>query len=76
MTTETTWAEGVTHRYPTKAAEITGDHSIGVDVSEARGEATARCNGCGRRESTYFARSIHDRAQKHAEKCRAVPRPA
>jgi hypothetical protein len=70
------WPEGVTHRYLTKAAEITGNHELGVNISEDKGTATSRCTGCGRRESENFAREIHYRAQQHAEKCRAVPRPA
>lgn len=67
--------EGVSHRYLTKAAEITSNHNLGVEVSEDQGTATSRCTGCGHRESEYFAREIHRRAQQHAETCRAVPRP-
>ena len=70
-----TWSDGVTHRFLTKAAEITGDHALAVEVSEDQGTATCRCTGCGRRERTNFAREIKDRAQQHAETCRAVPRP-
>lgn len=76
MSTETTWAPGVTHRYITKGAEITGDHTIAVEVSTySSGDASSRCTGCGHPERTYYAHEIKYRAQQHAEKCRAVPRP-
>lgn len=74
--TEQPWPEGVTTRYPTRAAEITGNHTIAVELSEQRIDATSRCTGCGWPEGPYFVREIHRRAQHHAETCRAVPRPA
>lgn len=69
------WPEGVTHRYLTKAAEITGDHTIAVNVSVTGVDASSRCTGCGHTERTYYADVIKYRAQQHAEQCRAVPRP-
>ena len=72
----TPWEPGVTQRFLTKAAEITGDHTIAVEVREDRGDAHSRCTGCGHTERTYYAPEIKYRAQQHAEKCRAVPRPA
>ncbi|MFG2269115.1 hypothetical protein ACGFNY_04995 [Streptomyces chartreusis] len=70
------WPEGVTRRYLTKAAELTGNHTLAVEVSEQAGEAHSRCTGCGHPERTYYAPEIKYRAQKHAETCRALPRPA
>ncbi|WP_369167811.1 hypothetical protein AB5J49_08045 [Streptomyces sp. R28] len=72
---QTVWSDGVTHRFLTRAAEITGNHDLAVEVSEGQVEASSRCAGCGHREHTWFPREIHGRAQQHAEKCRAVPRP-
>ncbi|MFJ2000280.1 hypothetical protein [Streptomyces chartreusis] len=69
------WPEGVTHRYLTKAAEITGDHAIAVEITTTGGDAHSACTGCGHREAPYFTREIHSRAQNHAERCLAVPRP-
>jgi len=69
------WPDGVTHRYLTKAAEITGDHGLSVNIREDKGNASSRCTGCGRQEHPYLVREIHRRAQIHAETCRALPRP-
>ncbi|MFZ3492293.1 hypothetical protein ACODT5_03460 [Streptomyces sp. 5.8] len=78
MTSQTAWLEGVIARYLTKAAEITGDHEATVDVSENGNETTATCRGCQRELSRYLnyrAETVKHDAQKHAETCRALPRP-
>ena len=70
------WPEGVTHRYLTKAAEITGDLTLAVEIRGSRGSISSRCTGCGQRHALFGERRTHELAQGHAEKCRAVPRPA
>ncbi|MFF9285422.1 hypothetical protein [Streptomyces griseosporeus] len=73
--TATPWPEDVTHRYLTKAAEITGDHALYVEVRGSGERTTAVCTGCGRDEFPDFVHRIHQRAQAHAERCRALPCP-
>ncbi|MFD5510765.1 hypothetical protein ACFWIB_23755 [Streptomyces sp. NPDC127051] len=79
MTAQTAWPAGVIARYLTKAAEITGDHDATVDVSQDPDETTATCRGCQRdisRYRNYMTEAVKRDAQKHAETCRAIPRPA
>jgi hypothetical protein len=74
---ESTWSEGVIARYLTKAAEILGD-DITVDVVQNDGRTRAHCHGCGLEptdEPDYLAAHAYKKAQEHAEKCRAMPRP-
>lgn len=62
------WPEGVTHRYMNLAGAT-------VDISrDADGYTSARCTGCPI-GYTGDELTAHDRAQQHAEKCRAVPHP-
>lgn len=78
MTSQTAWPAGVIARYLTKAAEITGDHEATVDVSQDRDRTTATCRGCERDISVclnYMTEGAKRDAQKHAETCRALPRP-
>ncbi len=72
------WPDGVTVRYLTTAAEITGAAEIAVNVIEYDfDEAFAKCAGC---DTVIWQGGSHRRArelaQGHAEKCRALPRPA
>ncbi|MFH9365447.1 hypothetical protein ACH4K8_07225 [Streptomyces anulatus] len=61
-------------RFLTLAAEITGDHTITVDVTTDAGWATAECTACPAQSRT---RDLHDRAlpwaEKHSASCRAIP---
>ncbi|MFC8703400.1 hypothetical protein ACJBCE_09455 [Streptomyces sp. NBUL23] len=61
-------------RFLTLAAEITGDHTITVDVTTDDGWATAECTACSARSQT---RDLHVRAlpwaEKHSAACRAIP---
>lgn len=75
----TAWPTGVIARYLTKAAEITSDPTITVDITETDHEVRAECRGCGRDHSNaacYANVTVIPWAEKHAETCRALPRPA
>lgn len=55
------WPAGVIARYPTRAAEITGDLSLSVEIAEERNAERpeyygyrARCRGC--HDSTFYDR--------------------
>lgn len=78
---ETAWPEGVVARYLTKAAEITGDFSLTVDLFDRirppRGpdKTAAVCRGCGLDCTNYYESSVRSWAQAHAETCRAMPHP-
>jgi hypothetical protein len=62
------WPEGVLARYLTVAGAT-------VDIHQgADGYTSARCTGCPI-GYTGDEMTAHDRAQQHAEKCRALPRP-
>lgn len=80
--TQAAWPEGVIARYFTLAAEVLGDLSITVDVTNSEGisgdTATATCTACGtfyKNSRCYTASTVLPWAQEHAEKCRAMPRP-
>lgn len=75
-TDPTTWAANTTTRYLTRAAEIVRDPTLTVDVTEQDGAYAYTCRGCDDHGSGYLKKVIHQRAQEHAEKCRAMPRPA
>lgn len=68
------WPDGVTARYLTKAAEITGNLELTVNVHHDGAKYV--CTGCGDSSSLLGGHRIHGLAQGHAEKCRALPRPA
>ncbi|MFI0914333.1 hypothetical protein [Streptomyces abikoensis] len=72
------WPEGVIARHLTKAAEITGDPTITVDVTETGDKVRAACRGCGAdhlNSIAYSRMTVEPWAQDHAESCRALPRP-
>jgi hypothetical protein len=62
------WPAGVTHRYVTVAGAT-------VDIKGRGPDTSYRCTGC---PAASYGRSeflAHEAAQKHAETCRALPRP-
>lgn len=62
------WPQGVTHRY----ANLVG---ATVDIrQDTNGYSHATCTGCPY-GWTGDDIGVHNRARKHAERCRAVPRP-
>ncbi|MFC8423969.1 hypothetical protein ACFUN7_24340 [Streptomyces sp. NPDC057236] len=77
------WPDGVIARYLTVGGAT-------VDLTEKPDEITGVCWGClsetnrfhfdpmceGRRMESYVTRQADAWAQAHAEKCRALPRPA
>ncbi|WP_327066868.1 hypothetical protein [Kitasatospora sp. NBC_01302] len=72
----TPWPEGVTGRYLTVAGAALADPSIAVDVISLKtGGYDAQCNGCTRIWGGAYTLHVHQWAQEHAEKCRAIPRP-
>lgn len=72
----TTTVTPVTTRFLTRAAEITGDHELTVDVTVRPGDARAECRGCETTSAATQDYQARDWAQSHAEKCRAFPGPA
>lgn len=73
------WPEGVIARYITVA--WAASPTATVDVID-KGEDTHPmwrfelvCRGCGETFSSSSQYEVGDRAQKHAETCRALPRP-
>jgi len=82
MTTATTWPKGVIGRYLTDAGKALADPSMTVDIVD-RGDddIDGRCNGCEEtfEDSPYITNdlgTVRHWAQEHAEKCRAMPKPA
>lgn len=73
-TDQTPWPEGVIARYLTVAGAT-------VDVTDTE-RPDAQCGGCPQtfvEHSRYISTdldTVHCWAQKHAETCRALPRPA
>lgn len=63
------WPEGVIARYLTVAGAT-------VDVRGGEHSASMTCLGCGEGHASFGERRTHELAQGHAEKCRALPRPA
>lgn len=71
------WPEGVIARYLTVAqATVDIRHDSGVRITRAL------CTGCGSSEAEDYAdgpgwadHAVRKWAQKHAESCRALPRP-
>ncbi|MEU9764006.1 hypothetical protein AB0D98_30740 [Streptomyces sp. NPDC047987] len=64
------WPEGVTHRYG-------ADFGATVDITGGGDRTGYRCTGCpfGSSGEHWHERVAHERAQAHAETCRALPRP-
>ncbi|MEU3528854.1 hypothetical protein AB0E62_34235 [Streptomyces sp. NPDC038707] len=63
------WPEGVIARYVTVGGAT-------VDVRGGGDSTGYECTGCPYESSPFWHHSIaHEHAQKHAEKCRALPRP-
>ncbi|MEU9166096.1 hypothetical protein AB0D29_38200 [Streptomyces sp. NPDC048424] len=76
MTSPNAWPKGVVARYLTRAAEILSDPNATVDVRRNRDYGHSwDCRGCGHGTSSGDSNEVHTRAQAHAEKCRAIPRP-
>jgi hypothetical protein len=65
----TPWPTGVTHRYVNQVGAT-------IDIRGHDENTTATCTGCPERFSMFGERRIHELAQGHAAKCRALPRPA
>ncbi|MFC9682704.1 hypothetical protein [Streptomyces sp. NPDC056948] len=65
------WPEGVTARFVNLVGAT-------VDVTGSGQRTRARCSGCifGKSELPATEGYTHDEAQRHAERCRALPRPA
>jgi|1185.fasta_scaffold01178_4 hypothetical protein len=73
MTTATAWPEGVTARYLTVGGAT-------VDLRpQPKNEAAhtyGDCTGCEHHIDWTLTEYARERAQSHAEKCRAMPRPS
>ncbi|WP_431781729.1 hypothetical protein [Streptomyces chumphonensis] len=67
------WPEGVIARYLCAAAAIVDVRDHGEDVHWRYGVA---CNGCLYTGMDTNPLAAHKAAQAHAERCRAMPRPA
>ena len=71
------WPEGVIARYLTVAGEALADPSIAVILTGGGAHTFRRCTGCGDGGGVggWSEHSVRERAQAHAEKCRALPKP-
>lgn len=67
--TPTPWPEGVIARYLTVAGAT-------VDIRGGGDHASMTCLGCDEGYASFGERRTRELAQGHAEKCRALPRPA
>lgn len=83
QTTTTAWPKGVIARYLTDAGRALADPTITVDlnVNPNLAGVLGVCQGCLTTfdESNYYGRDLgtgRHWAQEHAEKCRALPKPA
>ncbi|MFF3891365.1 hypothetical protein [Streptomyces sp. NPDC001914] len=63
------WPDGVTARYLTVAGAT-------VDVRGSGDNVSMTCLGCDLGYSAFGEARTRELAQGHAEKCRALPRPA
>lgn len=63
------WPDGVIARYLTVAQAT-------VDVRGNSDHASMTCLGCDEGYASFGERRTRELAQGHAEKCRALPRPA
>ncbi|MFF9271123.1 hypothetical protein EF919_18240 [Streptomyces sp. WAC02707] len=64
------WPDGVTARYLTVGGAT-------VDLTDDDGTTRLLCAGCGHgKNAAYYPPAAHRKAQAHAERCRALPRPA
>ncbi|MEH0631736.1 hypothetical protein [Streptomyces stelliscabiei] len=63
------WPDSVIARYLTVAGAT-------VDVRGSEHSASMTCLGCDECYASYGLRRTRELAQGHAEKCRALPRPA
>lgn len=63
------WPDGVIARYLTVAQAT-------VDVRGNSDHASMTCLGCGQGYASFGEQRTRELAQGHAEKCRALPRPA
>jgi hypothetical protein len=69
MSEQQPWAPGVIARYLTVAGAT-------VDVRGSEHNASMTCLGCCEGYASFGERRTRELAQGHAEKCRALPRPA
>lgn len=78
----TVWPEGVIARYLTDAGKALADPSMTVDIIDrGSGDIDGQCRGCEEtfEDSPYISDelgTVRHWAQEHAEKCRAMPKPA
>jgi hypothetical protein len=63
------WPDGLVARYLTVAGAT-------VDVRGSEHSASMTCLGCDESHASYVLRRTRELAQGHAERCRALPRPA
>ena len=63
------WPDGVIARYLTVVGAT-------VDVRGSDNNVSMTCLGCSLHHSAFGEQRTHELAQGHAEKCRALPRPA
>ena len=67
--TRTAWPEGVVARYRAVGGGT-------VDLTADGESVRLRCSGCGFGNGhAYYPPAAHRLAEKHAAKCRRVPRP-
>jgi hypothetical protein len=64
------WPDGVTTRY----ANLAGA-TVDISTSPATGKTYALCGGCPWTDDSTTPSYVHGKAQGHAERCRALPRP-
>jgi hypothetical protein len=64
------WPAGVTHRYLNLAGA-----TVDISTSPATGKTHALCGGCPWTDDSTTPGYVHGKAQAHAERCRALPRP-
>ncbi|MCA1224300.1 hypothetical protein [Streptomyces sp. 8L] len=63
------WPDGVTARYLTTAGAT-------VDITGGGDSTGYHCTACPYSSGPYWTERIaHEHAQKHADTCRALPRP-
>ncbi|QLJ06836.1 hypothetical protein HZZ00_38055 (plasmid) [Streptomyces sp. NEAU-sy36] len=71
------WPTGVTARFLTRAAILTGNNTATVDIHDDTSRSHARCTSCGWTKSNGIAyrSEVIEWAQDHATQCTALPQP-
>lgn len=64
------WPEGVMSRYLT-----VGGATVDIRPSSHEDRVSSVCTGCGEEDCFSHEKYIRERAQRHAETCRALPKP-